>query len=385
MSEITGSTVLPADREPVTLRTADGLTLVGELALPRRPAAGGHADLPAPAAHGGRDDGQPHPAQGRLPAARAGRPGGAAVQHPGHHVRARAPARAQFGDGEAERLRRRRRDRLRWPRACRGAGCSAGRSAPTGAEVGQRPGGRGRDPAVARRCAGPATPTWTAGRRRAARCSRWSRSSTTTCAPTRPGPGSPGCRRPRSSAVDGAKHLWVGEPYVRIVLNEIVRRVNPAAWPLPTAATAWTKGLTVSLVRPDRQEGVRHRRVPRDRPGHRGRARRGRAPTSRWSRAAQTAWPRPPRRSTRSAARRSSSRPTSPARRRSPPPSAAAIDQLGHVDIVVNNAGGSNFMVELPRPAAVRLGQADPAQPRLRGLRLPRVRRPTCSSGARAR
>jgi dienelactone hydrolase len=34
--------------------------------------------------------------------------------------------------------------------------------------------------------------------------------------------------------VDKAKHLWVGEPYVRIVLNEIVRRVNPSAWPLPT-------------------------------------------------------------------------------------------------------------------------------------------------------
>jgi len=34
--------------------------------------------------------------------------------------------------------------------------------------------------------------------------------------------------------VDRAKHLWVGEPSVRIVLNEIVRRVNPAAWPLPT-------------------------------------------------------------------------------------------------------------------------------------------------------
>ena len=34
--------------------------------------------------------------------------------------------------------------------------------------------------------------------------------------------------------VPGAKHLWVGERYVRIVLNEIVRRVNPAAWPLPT-------------------------------------------------------------------------------------------------------------------------------------------------------
>ena len=35
-------------------------------------------------------------------------------------------------------------------------------------------------------------------------------------------------------AVDKAKHLWVGEPYVRIVLNEIVRWVNPSAWPLPT-------------------------------------------------------------------------------------------------------------------------------------------------------
>ncbi|MEU6722476.1 alpha/beta fold hydrolase [Nonomuraea wenchangensis] len=34
--------------------------------------------------------------------------------------------------------------------------------------------------------------------------------------------------------VDGAKHLWVGEPYVRIVLGEIVKRVNPAAYPLPT-------------------------------------------------------------------------------------------------------------------------------------------------------
>jgi hypothetical protein len=36
------------------------------------------------------------------------------------------------------------------------------------------------------------------------------------------------------STVEKAKHLWVGEKYVRIVLNEIVRRVNPGAWPLPT-------------------------------------------------------------------------------------------------------------------------------------------------------
>ena len=34
MSEIRANTVLPADRRPVTLHTADGLALVGELALP---------------------------------------------------------------------------------------------------------------------------------------------------------------------------------------------------------------------------------------------------------------------------------------------------------------------------------------------------------------
>lgn len=34
--------------------------------------------------------------------------------------------------------------------------------------------------------------------------------------------------------VQGAKHLWVGEKFVRIVLNEIVRATNPAAAPLPT-------------------------------------------------------------------------------------------------------------------------------------------------------
>lgn len=35
-------------------------------------------------------------------------------------------------------------------------------------------------------------------------------------------------------AVDGAKHLWVGESATKRVLNEIVRVVNPAAYPLPT-------------------------------------------------------------------------------------------------------------------------------------------------------
>lgn len=35
-------------------------------------------------------------------------------------------------------------------------------------------------------------------------------------------------------SVDGAKHLWVGEPYVYRILNEITKIVNPAKTPLPT-------------------------------------------------------------------------------------------------------------------------------------------------------
>ena len=34
--------------------------------------------------------------------------------------------------------------------------------------------------------------------------------------------------------VEGAKHLWVGEPAVRRVLDEVVKRVAPEAYPLPT-------------------------------------------------------------------------------------------------------------------------------------------------------
>jgi alpha/beta superfamily hydrolase len=39
-------------------------------------------------------------------------------------------------------------------------------------------------------------------------------------------------------AVDGAKHLWVGENQTRRVLNEIVAVVNPSAGPLPDEWTA---------------------------------------------------------------------------------------------------------------------------------------------------
>ena len=37
---------------------------------------------------------------------------------------------------------------------------------------------------------------------------------------------------------EGAKHLWVGEKQTRFVLDEITKRLNPAAAPLPEAWTA---------------------------------------------------------------------------------------------------------------------------------------------------
>jgi hypothetical protein len=37
----------------------------------------------------------------------------------------------------------------------------------------------------------------------------------------------------RVIGVDGAKHLWVGEAYVRRVLDEIVATVSPGVGPLP--------------------------------------------------------------------------------------------------------------------------------------------------------
>ena len=38
--------------------------------------------------------------------------------------------------------------------------------------------------------------------------------------------------------VDGAKHLWVGEAATKRVLDEIVKAVNPSAYPLPEAYSA---------------------------------------------------------------------------------------------------------------------------------------------------
>src|ERR1051325_6111620 len=68
--EIRAATVLPADRKPVTLTTADGLRLVGELALPvgRPPAATLIFLHPLPTAGGMMDSRLLRNAPFRLPA-----------------------------------------------------------------------------------------------------------------------------------------------------------------------------------------------------------------------------------------------------------------------------------------------------------------------------
>src|SRR5437660_8498143 len=69
-TEIMASTILPARREPITLRTEDGLTLVGELALPLNlpPAATLICLHPLPTAGGMMDSHILRKASYRLPA-----------------------------------------------------------------------------------------------------------------------------------------------------------------------------------------------------------------------------------------------------------------------------------------------------------------------------
>ena len=148
MTEIRASTVLPARREPVTLRTADGLDLVGELALPagRDPVATLICLHPLPTHGGMMDSHLLRKASYRLPALadlavlRFNTRGTASEQ---------GRSEGEFGDGEAER-----HDvaaAIAWCAGRRAAQAVAGGLVVrhrTGADVGQRSGGGGSDPAV---------------------------------------------------------------------------------------------------------------------------------------------------------------------------------------------------------------------------------------------
>src|SRR5580693_1443148 len=102
MTEIRASTVLPAVRTPVTLRTADGLTLVGELARPvsRPPVATLICLHPLPTQGGMMDSHVLRKASYRLPALAdlavlRFNTRGTSSEH--------GRSAGEFGDGETER------------------------------------------------------------------------------------------------------------------------------------------------------------------------------------------------------------------------------------------------------------------------------------------
>lgn len=233
MAEIRASTVLPARRTEIELQTADGLTLVGELALPedRPPVATLVCLHPLPTAEGMMDSHVLRKASYRLPAL-----AGVAVLR--FNTRGttsdRGTSEGEFGDGDSERY-----DvaaALEWaeyhdlPRTWL-LGWSFG------TELALR---WGRDPLVE----GAILLSPPLHRATDDDLDAWAEFGRPLVAlvPERDDYLRPPEARERFKrvpqaeviGVDGAKHLWVGEPYVRVVLNEIVKHVAPEAYPLPT-------------------------------------------------------------------------------------------------------------------------------------------------------
>ena len=232
MTEITASTVLPARREDVTLHTADGLGLVGELALPesRPPAATLICLHPLPTQGGMMDSHILRKASYRLPAL-----ADLAVLRFNSRGTASERGRSdgEFGAGETERHD-----------VAAAIGFCTDLDLPRlwlvgwsfGTEIALK---WGNDPDIE----GAVLLSPPLRRAGDAELAVWARSGRPLLAlvPEHDDYLQPAAARQRFAAVPqaevigvpGAKHLWVGERYVRIVLNEIVRRVNPAAWPLP--------------------------------------------------------------------------------------------------------------------------------------------------------
>jgi alpha/beta superfamily hydrolase len=230
--DIRASTVLPARREDIVLRTADGLDLVGELALPL--AADPVATLvtlhPLPTHGGMMDSHLLRKASYRLPAL-----AGLAVLR--FNTRGtssqRGTSAGEFGGGTAEchdvaaaiEFCLTRRLPALWL-----VGWSFGSE--LALMWGNVPNVQGAillSPPL-RRAGDTELDAWAAsGRPLVALVPELDDYLRPDAARARFG------RVPQAEvvAVDGARHLWVGETYVRIVLNEIVRRVNPGAWPLP--------------------------------------------------------------------------------------------------------------------------------------------------------
>ena len=233
MGEIRASTVLPARRTDIEMRTADGLTLVGELAVPEdRPPVATLVCLHPLPTHGGMMDSHVlRKASYRLPAL-----AGLAVLR--FNTRGttseRGTSEGAFGGGDSERYD-----------VAAAIEYAEYHDLPHAWLLGWSFGTElalkwGRDPLVE----GAILLSPPLHRATDADLDAWAEFGRPLVAlvpehddylkPTEARERFKRVPQAEVVAVDGAKHLWVGEPYVRIVLNEIVRRVVPGAFPLPT-------------------------------------------------------------------------------------------------------------------------------------------------------
>jgi alpha/beta superfamily hydrolase len=233
VTEIAGSVVLPARREDVVLSTEDGLTLVGELALPpdREPVATLVCLHPLPTHGGFMDSHILRKAAARLPAL-------ADLAVLRFNTRGttspRGTSEGAFDGGVAERMDVAAAMHLVAQRALP-APWLLGWS--FGTELALK---YGREHAIA----GTILLSPPLHRTTDPELAAWAGSGVPLVVIV---PELDDYLRPPEAAerfaavphaelvaVEGGKHLWVGEKQTRRVLDEIVARVNPAALPLPT-------------------------------------------------------------------------------------------------------------------------------------------------------
>ena len=231
--EIRGSTLLPARRENIELTTADGLTLVGELSLPEHgdPVATLVCLHPLPTAGGFMDSHIIRKAAARLPALAdlaVLRFNFRGVTSP------RGTSDGEFGHGDLERHD-----------LAAAVAFAAARSLPNpwllgwsfGTEVALKHG-------LAHDVVGASLLSPPLHRTSEDEVAAWAGSGKRLVAviPELDDYLRPAEARERFSsvpeldfvAVEGGKHLWVGENQTYRVLSEIVARLNPAVLPLPT-------------------------------------------------------------------------------------------------------------------------------------------------------
>jgi alpha/beta superfamily hydrolase len=233
VTEIRGGIELPARREHVELHTSDGLTLVGELAIPldRDPVATLVTLHPLPTHGGFMDSHILRKAAGRLPAL-------ADLALLRFNTRGttspRGTSGGSFDNGNAERLD-----------VAAAMAFVADRKLPNpwlvgwsfGTELAIKYGLE--HPIVGAILLSPPLHSATD-----AELAAWAGNSRTLVAiiPEHDDYLRPDAARERFAsvpgtrfiAVDGGKHLWVGESQTTRILNEIVSVVNPSAAPLPT-------------------------------------------------------------------------------------------------------------------------------------------------------